>query len=481
MKIKIDFVTNSSSENFGIVLVDTASTMIAAGAVTAMINAAKGMLLGDAASEAREIAEAVAKDAELQLEALKEGYTEAERVLEEESRKLTTELERIKKQWEESERTADKSDPGYEKLKGQYEDYMKYLENELKQKEYEKYLIQVDRAEKQAEMESKNERIRLTQVDYIAVKEEKALLEATLKGYGSKGYDVKNVEERLKQLEIREKELSRTLAEHNALIDYTARDRGVIGPGAEFERITREYERKMAEMEKAMAKANADRRKELEKKMAKAQQEFREAMKSAARWDMATKAAEGVQFGADMAIEGLSHVTGPAGQQIKLAYKAGKSIAGGMGEGMADPKNAGKHLAKGLLGAVTEVAKDKFSENPFKSSLVNVANEAAQGTLDAGIKGESLLGGGLKGMGKGIIDSAADAGLDKIKSMLPIPKGSSVDVHDYSLGKIFNNNPLSKGLTKTVLREGIGDKTKDYIKGQIVDNVGQAIGVVDNN
>ncbi|NSW91871.1 MAG: hypothetical protein HPY74_14580 [Firmicutes bacterium] len=479
MKIKIDFVTNSSSESFGIVLVDTASTLIATGAITVMANAVKEMLIGDTVDVAEKIAEAVGQEAEYQSKAIMEGYSEAEKNLEEERKSLASQLEEIKKQWEESEKTADKKDPGYEKLKAQYDEYMKYLENEIKQKDYEKYLIQVEKAEKQAELESKNEWIRQRQVDYIAVKEERALLEATLKGYGEKGYNVKDIEERLKQLDEREKELGKTLAENNASIEYTARDRGVIGPGAEFDKIQKEYMRKKAEIEFAKALADREKRAQLELAMKQAEEEFQEAMKAAARWDLATKAAEGVQFGADMAIEGLSHVTGPAGQQIKLLYKSGKSIASGMGEGMADPKNAGKHLAKGFIGAVTEVAKDKFGENPFKSAIVNVANEGAQGALDAGIKGEDVLTGGLKGLGKGVIDSAADAGLDKIKSKLPIPKGSSVDVHDYSLGQIYNNNPLTKGLTKTVIREGVGDKTKDFIKETIVDNLGKTIGVVD--
>jgi hypothetical protein len=227
-----------------------------------------------------------------------------------------------------------------------------------------------------------------------------------------------------------------------------------------------------------MALADAGKRSELEARMKKAEEDLKEAMSSAYRWDLATKAAEGVQFGADVAIEGLSHVTGPAGQQIKLAYKASKSIAGGMGDGMADPKNAGKHLAKGILGAATEVAKSKFGESPLKSALANTVNEGAQGALDASIKGKDALTGGIQGLGKGVIDSAADFGLDKIKSKIPIPKGSSVDVGNYDLGKILNNNPLSKGLAKTITREGFGDKAKDLIKGAIVDTLGKKAGVV---
>lgn len=110
-----------------------------------------------------------------------------------------------------------------------------------------------------------------------------------------------------------------------------------------------------------------------------------------------------------------------------------------------------------------------------------MANEAVQGGIDARIKGEGVLVGSLKGAGKGIIDSAADAGLDKLKKKIPIPKGSSVDVHDYSLNKIYSNNPLTKGLTKTALREGVSDKIKDATKSGIVDGLGEKIGIVDKN
>jgi len=480
MKIKVDFVTNSSSESFGVVLADTAGTMLASGALLVAVSSAKQLLFGDASAIAQEIADAVGEEADYQRGVVMEGYREAEAILAGEAEKLKAEFDEYQKQWAESEKTADKSDPGYEKLKQQYEDYMNYLENAIKQKEYEKYLVQVDKAEKQAEMEAKGEWVKQKQVDYIAVKEEKALLEATLRGYGQAGYDVKDIEVRLKQLNERERELAKTLSENDASVDYTARDRGSIGPGAEFDRMVKDYERKKAEMEAAMALADGQKKAELAAKMAQAEADFAAAMQSASRWDMATRAAEGVQFGADMAIEGLSHVTGPAGQKIKLAYKAGKNIAGGMGEGMADPKNAGKHLAKGLIGAATEVVKDKFSESPIKSAITNIANESAQGALDAAIKGKDPWAGGYQGLGKGVIDSVADAGLDKIKSKLPIPKGSSVDVGDYSLTKILNNNPLTKGLTKTIIREGVGDKTKDYIKGSIVDNVGKKIGVVND-
>ncbi|WP_187142901.1 hypothetical protein [Thermanaerosceptrum fracticalcis] len=148
---------------------------------------------------------------------LLEGYTEAEKMPEAEKSKLLAELASIKKQWDEGEKTADKSDPGYKILKNQYEEHIKYLENSIQQKDYEKYLLQVDKAQKEAELEAQSQWVKQRQVDYIAVKEEKALLEAALKGYGSRNNDVKNIEERLKQLAERERELTQTLSAHNAM------------------------------------------------------------------------------------------------------------------------------------------------------------------------------------------------------------------------------------------------------------------------
>ena len=498
MKVKIDFVTNSSSESFGIVAIDTVTSVVSAGGLLVMIEAAKGMLssrvqgsmLGDAKSMAQKIAEGVGKDAEHNQEAVIDGYSEAEASIDSEAAQIQSEIDEYKKLWEDSEATADKTDPGYDKLKNQYEEYVKYLQDSLKQKEYEKYLVQVDKAEIQAEIEAKGEWIKQRQVDLIAVKEEKALLLATHKGYGSAGYDVSDIERRLTQLEENEKNLAKTLAENNAQIDYVARDRDSVGPGAAFDKMVKDLAQKKADAEKAMIYAEEGRRAEIAAKVAEAEAELAQAMKAESRWDLATKAAEGVQFGADVAIDALSHITGPAGKQIKLAYTAGKGVASGLGEGLADPKNAGKHLAKGIIGAVTEVAKDKFQDgrltSKMKGALAGMANESLQGGIDANIKGESILEGALKGAGKGALDAVTEHGIDTaikkapaaFTSRVPMPKGTSVDVGDFSVSQIINNNPLSKGLLKTGGREVIWSKGKDIVKGALVDSIGQPLGFV---
>lgn len=471
MKIRIDFVTNSSSESFGVVVVDTIATISTTGAALVLVESAKQALMGDSAKIAQEIAKAVEADAQSQSQHVLDSYSEAENIINKELSNLQNEMAELSKQWLESDQTADKSDPGYDQLKNQYEEYMEYLKNQVQTKEYEKYMVEVEKAEQQAAVESKNEWISQRQTDMIAVKEEMALLQATAKGYGSKGYDTKDIEDRLKQLQQREQDLSNILKSNNAEFEYTARDRGEIGPGAEFDKLTKQMAKKRAEMDIAIGLANETRRKELKAAMEAAEAEYAKQMAAAGRWDMATKAAEGIQFGADMAVEGLSHVTGPAGKSIKLAYTAGKSMGAGLGEGMADPKNAGKHLAKGIADAVTEVIKDGLDDSPFKKAAVSVANSAFQSGMDSMIKGKDFSSGAKSGALDGVLDNVLEAGIDKLANKLPIPKGSSVDVSDFSVSQVMNNNPLAKGIIKTGVRENAMNELKGSLKDGIKDQI----------
>lgn len=494
MKIKIDYVTNSSSEVFGVVAGDTAA---AAALITMIAVLFKGCKLSyenneitepqaekvavDASGIAEELANAVIKDAERQDNIVKDAYNEAENTLDSAKTALEQELGECRTAWEESERTADKTDPGYDKLKQQYDDYIDYLKGQIQQTEYQKQQVVYEKAQQQAEMDSKSEWIRQQQADYIAAKEEQAMLAAVAKGYDRPGYNIDSVKERLGQLEAKQAELSRILEENGASFEYNAKDRGVIGPSQESLSLTDKIRNERDAFEKSVKKANAERKAQLEADMEMNISEYQSQIQKANRYELAEKAAEGIQFGADTAIEGLSYVTGPAGQKIKLAYTAGKQVASGMGEGMADPKNAARHLAKGILNAGAEVIKDKFGEDkPWQAAATGILNESLQKGLDASIKGENVIDAMGKGLTKGVFDAGTEKALDKIKDKLPITKGSSVDVGSFDINRILNNNPLSKGLARTVVREGAGKQIKDALKDSIVRKTGEAAGFIDS-
>lgn len=494
MKIKVDYVTNSSSEVFGVVAGNSA---VAAALITMIAALFKGCqveadnnsirepqaqeVTADAGEVAQQIAKAAVEDAKQQEEIIKDAYNEASNTLDDAKTALERELDECKKTWEESEKTADKTDPGYENLKNQYGEYMDYLKNQIEKTEYQKQMVEYEKAQNQAEIDSKSEWVRQQQQDYIAVKEERAMIDAVRKGYGNKpGYNTDAVWERQQQLEARERELERILSENDASIDYTARDRGEIGPSKESLELTDKIRKEREAFEKAAKKASAEKRAELEAEMEKNIAIYQEQISKANRYDMATKAAEGIQYGADIAVDGLSYVTGPAGKQIKLAYKAGKSIASGMGEGMADPKNASKHLAKGILNAGTEVLKDKFGDDkPWQAAATGILNEGLQSGLDASIKGENVVDAMGKGLTKGVFDAGTDKALDVLKGKLPIQKGTSVDASDLSVSQVLNNNPLRTGLAKISAREMAVDKAKNTIKDAIIDKAGKAGGFSD--
>jgi len=283
MKIKVDHVTNSSSEAFGVVIADSA-LVIGAGLTLAALFKGCSMSkesqsdygdyvepveTGDSQAMADAIAKGVMEDAQKQEQIVKDAYDEAGKALDDAQKALNSELEAVQKQWETSESSADKSDPGYEDLKQQYTDYMDYLKSQIKNTQLEKEAIEAEKLAKAAEIDSKSEWVKMNQNDYIAVKEEKAMLEAVAKGYNVPGYNTDAVKQRLEQLNQREKELSKVLKENNADFDYQAKDRGEIGPSKESLELTEKIRKEKEEFKAASEKVDANKRLELEKKMQK--------------------------------------------------------------------------------------------------------------------------------------------------------------------------------------------------------------------
>lgn len=280
MKIKVDYVTNSSSEIFGIVLQDSGIVgLLLAGLLIlfegCQISAETEVLakeqihstIVDTSAMAQQIAAAVEADAKRQEELAKGAYSEAENALAQAHSTLERELEETKRLWEESERTADKTDPGYAELKKQYEDYMNYLNTQIQQANYQKQMVEYEQAQIKAQIESRNEWIRQQQTDLIAVKEEKAMLEAVAKGYNLPGYDTSAVKTRLQQLSEREKEIANILSENNASIEYKPVDRGSIGPSQDAKELNEKIRAEKKRIEAEKKAADKEKRKELDAQM----------------------------------------------------------------------------------------------------------------------------------------------------------------------------------------------------------------------
>ncbi len=411
-------------------------------------------IVEDVSTIAISIAQGVMEDAKEQESIIDQAYGEAISTISAANTELEKELSEMQKMREESEKTIDKKDSVYDASKKQYDDYMEYLRSQITKTDYLKQMVEHEKAQIAAEMESKGEWVKHKQADYIALKEEKAMLESVAEGFNLPGYNTAAVQDRLIQLEESEKDLNKVLGENNAWIDYIAKARGLIGPSQESKDLIKKIRVEREIFDKESAKENAETKFALKTEMDKNIAIYKEQLKKANRYDLATKAVAGIQWGSDTAIDELSYVTGLTGKQIKLAFTAGKTIATSVGEGMADRKNAYKHLAKGILNAGVEVLKDVFNDGkPWQATTIAILNKGLQSGLNASIRGENVGQALRKGLTKGVFDSGADKGLDAIKGALPIIEESSVDVDEFSFEQILNNNPLTKGLIKTTVKE----------------------------
>ena len=481
MKVRTDFVTNSSSVSFGVAAVQTIASVLTtsvAVAAVAAADAASRMVTDSVLTSAEEAAQVIAQTASREAEIIESATDQmlsAEDItLNDAEKGVRDEIKAYQDQWKAAQEGADPSDAGYAKLKEQYDSYFKYLDEKLADIGARRYELDVAKAQEAAAEESKNEWVRGRQQDLIAVTEERALLEAGKKGYGGAGYDVRAYDERLKQLAERERELHTQLREKNADISHTPRDRGVIGPGKEFDQIHRDYQRAQAEMAEARKLKDAEKRAEAESRLQERLAELEQAQRSAARWDMSTKAVEGVQFGADLAVDALSNVTGSAGKSIRLAYIGAKGVAGGIGQSMADGGNYASNIGKGLLKGASDVIKDKLGDKDkygkYAKGAFTLVSESGQAAIDAYTKGESVMKGAVTGLAKGAVEVGVDGVVDKF---LPSPDPLQVNWGGKSLGYtisgIRSRNPLTMAIGKSTLgaaaKGGAVDQGKNLLKG----------------
>lgn len=445
-----------------------------------------------AASEqaAQEAADRLAADAAERDKLAMGLLTSQEKQLAGQANKLKDEMAAYNKQWQDAQQGLDPTDPDYAGIKKQYDDYQDYLKGQLGGVNSQLAEIQATLIQEQIAQDSQNEWVKQRQEDLVQTVEQKSYLEAVAKGYGSqKGYDIDEVNARLKQLNEREAELKNTLKANNADIEYTAQPRDPIGPDADSVRLNEEYRKSQEEfrqqMEAAQKARNDARVAELRAEAAVQKQEYEKQMSKAAFWNVMTKGAEATQVVADTGVDILSNVTGPAGKTIKGIYQVGKGVGGGFGEGLANG-DMGKNILKGTVGGVSDVIKDKIGDKYGKAAqgIYNIGAESGKGALGAGLDGESIIDGAISGGIKGGIDTTLSAGLDKLLPPGELPEGmdwSQANTRDI-LGSLKGGNPLtsiSRGAVKDGLIGAGKDQFKNIIKGDEVPVLGFKQGVTD--
>jgi hypothetical protein len=466
MKIKVDHVTNSSSEVFGVVLADSAVT---AGLLFMLDTLTTGYratnmsqkqdelydeLMMESERMASRITEGVIDDARQQEKIVTDAYDEALSVLSKAAKDLQSEVSLTKKNWENTEKTADKTSPEYQVQSDKNKAYLEYLSEQLKQIELQKSSVEKDRTAKQSLISERDAWIQQNQSDYVTVQEQKSLLMSI-----APMFDTGHPEENpwlscFSELEKREIDIDKTLMAANARCEYKALAKGSLNPNPETQTLLKQLETEKLNYDQQVADADASTHKKLRRAYEKKCKELYDQILKANRVELATKSSEGLQYGADVAVDGLAELAGPAGAQIKVSYLALKTMFLGIKDAKKDPKNKSKHLAKAILNVSAIAIKDRYGDQPWAKEATTLLNTTLQSSLSASIAGTSVPESIGTSLTKGIFDLGAEKGIVALKEATTITQETAdAQFELMTPQEILNDNPLTKKLSESIKTE----------------------------
>jgi hypothetical protein len=463
MKIKVDHVTNSSSEVFGVVLADSAVTAGLLLMLQSVTNGYRSLssdqvqdrlydeMMLESEKIASRITEGVLEDARSQEKIVKDAYTEALSTIDKASSSLSSEMSQVKKNWELYDKSADKSSSDYASALKKNEDYQEYLKFQLKQLELQKSSVEKDRQEKTALINSRDAWIQQNQADLITLQEQDALLSKLNFAYaqetGEDGLWLRSSEE----LSSRKVEIEEVLLNANEKVAYDVSSKNELKLSEDSASLMRQIasERKAFELETSNLN-------EVDKlKMMEAYEKKTSKMKTdlinSARFDLAMNASSTLQFGTETALQGLSDLGGP---QFKIAYAALKAVVTGIKDAKKDPKNKSKHLAKALLSVSTIALKDQLSDTPWAADATTLLNTTLQGSLSASIAGTSTASAIGTSLTKGIFEIGAEKGIASLKeSTASEKKAIESSFEAMSVEEVLTDNPLTAKLNEALKTE----------------------------
>jgi len=450
LKLRTGFVTNSSSTSFGCALGSAITTALGAGAGIAAANAVEDFLeIGGEDS----IPAGGSGDSE--------GPGSSGDEVHPDDRPILDEIDHYQREWEDVQRTLDPDDPSYEEARREYEDYIDYLENKRDWQEYERHLEDVARQEQAMREQAQENWVRQRQDDLRDVMEQRSMVQAARDGYGRDGFDVSEHERRISDLDQRERDLRDLLRDYDADIDYAPRQRDPIGPSQEALEARREREELLRQQREAEEAAMQARREELTREMQRAAEEYERHANSARRWDYLTRFTELVKAGADVGVDLLATVTGPAGQKVRTAYMGLSEVGQGVGESIADGGNVVDNVGRGVLRGADKIARDRLGNKDrygrYTKHIYSVGSDAVQGGYSAYRDGESILEGAAGGAGRSVVDAASG----EIKDYLMPDLNVDVDLSHTNLSDVPGD------VARDVVSHAVRDKTTGEIIGWV--------------
>jgi len=459
MKIKIDHVTNSSSEVFGVVLADSAvvaGLMFMLDSVVTGMKASAPMAKSSGMPEefmriteeaASRVTEGVLSDAREQEKIVKAAYAHALDPLNKAASALKAEAAKIQKEWEAYSKTADQSSSDFLSRQQKNNEYLSYLRAQLKQVDLMKHEVEQDKQKTNALINERDAWVQQNQADFVTVQEQRALLDSLSASFKLAESDENPWLKAYQELERRETDIDKALSSVNARLEYKAIARGEFKPNPETISLMKQLEELTRKLEADLAQATEVDQKKLRQAYDKQVLGIKDAVLKANKAELATKASEGLQYGADVAIDGLAELAGPAGAQLKIAYTAIKTLALGAKDAKKDPKNKAKHLAKAILNVSANAIKDQLGDIPYAKESTTILSNVLQSGLSASIAGTSTAEAIGTSLTKGVFDLGAEKGIAALKEATDTEKKASDEkVIPLSVTEVLNDNPLTDQL-----------------------------------
>lgn len=456
MKIRNDFVTNSSSTSFG------AAT--AAGFVTAILSALGigAAMAADEAAAGLGRGRAPAKDSGPDRDFDPDSFSRSDLDYNSKMEKYNREISEYAKEWEETKDTLEGDD--YVEAQKQYQNYIEYLKNKKQEAEKFEFEKELEKLQKEAEAEYKKDWLERQKDDLKNARDQIEMIKATMRGYGQAGYNISEAESQLEMYKARERDLEKTLQKEGVEYNYQPESREDIGPSKVIQEKLKEVDEQYEQMIQDLRQEKMDRKKKeiIERNIKAWQEESKAYIRYGNTADNYLKTAEVVQTAADIGVDTLEKVTGPAGKVIKKTYVLTKGVAGGVGEAMADPANATSHIIKGSIKGGGDLAKE-FTDNQWAKDGIGFVSEVSQGAIDSYQKGENLTTGMIKGAQKAGIDAVGDRLTDKF-----LPNSA----RDINFGK-YSGQQIVKGVVggNPTIKEFLKDSIKDSLKNNTINQV----------
>jgi len=308
MKIRNDFVTNSSSTSFG---------AASANALVTAVLSALGISSALAASEAAAgmPSDTMGKDyGSPDRDFDPESFIRSDEDYEKKLAKLDREIAEYEKEWQEAKDTYEGED--YIEKEKEYREYIEYLKSKKEEAEGIEFEKQVEKLAQEAEAEYKAEWIEQRKEDLKNVREQIEFIEASIRGYGKAGYEISEAQRQMEMYKSWEKDLDNTLKKEGVEFNYKAREREDIGPSESVAELIEKVDEKYNKILEDLKKEKIDRKKKaiIERNIEAWKEESREYLKYANTADNYLKTAEAVQTAADIGVDALEKVTGRQGK-----------------------------------------------------------------------------------------------------------------------------------------------------------------------